>query len=635
MTLHALVPLAALVLLPGLLVGAALGLRGWLLAGAAPVVTFGIVGIAAPLVPALGLTWSALTLAGTAAVLAAGGLGARLALAGRLPNDPPAAEERRHWGLDRHAAVVVGVGIAGGVGAYTGWNATRGLTAVPQWWDAFWHMNAIRFIADTGNPSPEALRALNEPQGPFFYPDGWHALLAALCRLTGVSPIAAIDGSMVAVVGAFALGTATLVRVCGGRAALAAASALLSCAVTAFPYDIIGWGPLFPFVIGLAMVPGLLALLAALLRTRSGNRVGLPVALAVGALGGLAIHPSVVVAAFVFGVALLVQQSRHGRWSDLGALAVAAVVAVVLGFPFVRATLAATDGAAVDWPATEPPSDAIGAMITFGHAQTYPQYWIAVLCLVGLLRRRALRPMLWYVVAGGVFAGLFVLAASYEGSLVAALTRPWWNDRWRFAALWGMAAVVLAGAGLVGITDALAGLVRRVRATRHATAVASVLAAAVVVAGSKGLYQARNQERMTNAYPGEVSVSAQEQRVFGYLAGLVPPGQTVMNDPFDGSAAMWALAGVRPLFPSPTIEPQELVTMEPDRKLLWTSFRSIGSDPAVRAAADRLGIRYAVVGDDGFIAGGEHVRGMRDLAGVPGLELVHTDQDVRVYRITG
>ena len=92
MTLHALVPLAGLVLLPGLLVGAALGLRGWLLAGAAPVVTFGIVGIAAPLVPALGLTWSALTLACTAAVLAAGGLGARLALAGRLPNDPPSAE---------------------------------------------------------------------------------------------------------------------------------------------------------------------------------------------------------------------------------------------------------------------------------------------------------------------------------------------------------------------------------------------------------------------------------------------------------------------------------------------------------------------------------------------------------------
>ncbi|GAA2868091.1 hypothetical protein GCM10010472_26730 [Pseudonocardia halophobica] len=640
MSLHAILPLVALALVPGLVLGAALGLRGWVLVGAAPVLTFGVVGIAGPLVPALGLRWSPVTFVGAVLVLAAVGLGARLGLAQVVRSDPPAAEERPFWGPHQHLGVAAGLVVATGTGLWIGWNATQGLTAMPQWWDAFWHMNAVQFIRETGASGPGALQALNNPSTTnFFYPNGFHVLAATLSMLTGIGPVAAIDATVTVLGGAFALGTAALVRACGGRAAVAAAAALLSCAFTGFPYDVVAWGPLFPYATGLAMIPALLALVATLLRRRSGNPVGVPAATAVGALGVLALHPSVLIAALVFAAALLVQESlrRGPRAGDLGASAVVGLIALVLGLPFVRAALGATEGTAVDWAATVTPSDAIGAVLTFGHGQAHPQYWLAGLCLVALLRRRAVRPMAWFVVSGAVFAGLFVLAASYEGSLVATLTRPWWNDRWRFAALWSLAAVLPAAAGLVTLSDLLTRVVRRLRVFRGprvalASSVSLAVVAGLVVVGTEGLYHGRNEARLANAYLADRSVGPDERRVYDYLARLVPPGQPVMNDPFDGSAAMWALSGVRPLFASPTIEPQELVEMDPDRRILWTSFRDIGRNPSVRAAADRLGVHYVVLGE-GFIAGEEHVLGLRRLAGSPGLVLVHVDGDARVYRI--
>lgn len=634
MTLHAIAPLLGIAVLPGLLVGLALGLRGWVVAGAAPVLTFGVVGIAGPALPLVDVRWSPLVLAGATAALAAVAALARRLLRARLRPEPLAAEERVRWSTRGHLFVVAMLLVSGGIGLLVGWNATRGLTAMPQWWDAFWHMNAIQFIRETGQSAPGALQALNNPVAPgFFYPNGFHLLAATLCMLTGVSAVVAIDAVVTLLVGCVALGTAALVRAAGGRAALAGASALLACAFTGFPFDTIGWGPLLPYTTGLALIPGLLAVFVSLLRAGSANPVGLPGALAVGALGALGMHPSVLVAALVFGAAALVSFRREwGRRVAVG-LAASAVVAGVLGAPSLLAAFGATGGPAVDWAASESGSAAVGDMLTFGHGQPYPQVWLAALCLVAVIRRRAVGPLLWYVVGGAAFAGLFVLAAAYEGSLVATLTRPWWNDKWRFAALWSMAAVVLAGAGLVDVADMLANAARRVTGSRLLAPLSLLLVVALVVVGTQGLYQQRNQDRLSDAFPADRSVGPEERRTFAYLATLVRPGERVMNDPYDGSAAMWALSGVRPLFASPTIEPHELVDMDPDRRTLWTSFQTIGTDPAVRAAAQRLGVRYVTVGD-GFIAGDQHVAGLRDLDGSPGLELVHVDGPSRVYRIT-
>jgi hypothetical protein len=47
-----------MLVLPGLLTAAAFGLRGWLAAATAPLLTYGIVGAAGPVLPAIGILWS-------------------------------------------------------------------------------------------------------------------------------------------------------------------------------------------------------------------------------------------------------------------------------------------------------------------------------------------------------------------------------------------------------------------------------------------------------------------------------------------------------------------------------------------------------------------------------------------------
>ncbi|MFR9803234.1 DUF6541 family protein [Pseudonocardia sp. RS010] len=645
MTLNVLIPVVLVALLPGLLIGASAGLRGWLLAAAGPLLTLGLIGAAGSLLPLLGLRWSPIALAGSAVVLSCA-----VFLCGRLlstffPADPPAAEERPHWKAPQHVAVASAVVVSGAVGAMNGWFATRGLTATPQWWDAFWHMNGITFIAESGQSAPSALQVLTgSTPDDFFYPNGFHVLGATAVMLTGASAVAVINAVVVVLPGAFALGLVALLRACRARAALAASAALLACAFTAFPYDVLSWGPLFPFATGVALVPALLALVAAVLHQRGAAPVGLPVALGAGALGALAVHPSVLIAAVVFGAALLVQVARGEGVTprDLGALAASACAALVLGLPLVVAGLGAAGGLAYDWPADVRAGDAVGAMLTFSHGQAYPQYWLAGLVVLAVLQRRALAPMAWIVVAGALFAGLYVAAASYEGGTVALLTAPWWNDRWRFAALWGMAAVVPAAAGLVVVHDALRSLVDRLRpvpgpSLRRSGIVpygAGLAVATVLVVATGGLYQERNEARLAVEFVPDGSVDAAEQRTYEELSRLVPAGEKVMNDPNDGSAAMWALAGVRPVFATPLRRQQAHVELDADRKLLYQAFNRIGTDHAVTAAAHRLGVRYAVIGQ-GFIAGDRHVPGMTGLERAAGLELLRVDGDVRIYRVAG
>ena len=59
---------AVALLLPGGLLGALAGLRGWTLAASAPLLTYAIAGLAGPLCAALGIAWSAGARAGATGV---------------------------------------------------------------------------------------------------------------------------------------------------------------------------------------------------------------------------------------------------------------------------------------------------------------------------------------------------------------------------------------------------------------------------------------------------------------------------------------------------------------------------------------------------------------------------------------
>jgi hypothetical protein len=249
---------------------------------------------------------------------------------------------------------------------------------------------------------------------------------------------------------------------------------------------------------------------------------------------------------------------------------------------------------------------------------------------------RRLAAASWWLISSAVFAVLLVLAGSYEGSLVATLTGPWWNDRFRFSALAVLGMAVLCAHGLVVVAEGVDALARRVRipSLERRPVIALVLVVAVFGVLTAGFYAGYNRERMQKKYAlgtGD-SVTPAELVAMDRLAELVGPGQTVMNDPDDGSAWMWALHGIRPMFGQAIVTPVR-PPLEPEVDEAINHFNCLDSSNRIRQIVDEFDIHYVYVGN-GFIFPDMHrVKGLEALSHVRSLQLVFENSGARIYEV--
>src|SRR5262249_45588589 len=148
---------------PGLVLGISAGLRGWLLLGSSPLLTYGLIGIAAPILPTVFGRWSLAAFGLAVAICCALVLGIRLV--SRRWTDPASDMLPARWIPVQHAAVPGALLFTALLGMFVVSRATVGFTAIHQFWDAIFHANATRFIADTGRSAPSDLVAItpNKP----------------------------------------------------------------------------------------------------------------------------------------------------------------------------------------------------------------------------------------------------------------------------------------------------------------------------------------------------------------------------------------------------------------------------------------------------------------------------------------
>lgn len=628
---------------PGAVLCVAARLRWWTTLAAAPLVTYGLVAISAPIVAGAGWAWSPIWLgvATTAGALLV--LGARLLLSSSVPRQakpisgdaPQLSAPRSRWLGE--LAVAGGVAVGGVIGALAALRAMGGLANVNQHWDAIFHANAVRFIMTTGDADPSALRAINDYEATsFFYPNSYHVLAGTVGQLTGASVPALLNSQFLFLAGITGLGLAVLVRQYGGGVGLATSAPILLASFSAFPNDLLDWGPLLPYATGLALVPAFLVLVTDLIRDRS-PAVFLLVAL--GAIGLLGVHPGAAFTALVFALALVA--FRWGRQpslikADAVVLGIVGVLAVFLGYRYVLGSFTARTSAVGDWPVVGSPGAMVGQLLTLNHGKPYPQAWLVLLMIVGLFRFRKLRELHWFLSVGAAFCVLFVLAASYEGTLVTVLTGPWWNDRWRLAAVAAVVMAVLAAHGAVTAAELLAAGVRRLARRTDLPRASFAAAIVVVLAGfgflTEGFYVSDNAERMSVAYVPGRTVSAAEDEGMQALADMVKPGERVMNDPFDGSAMMYALYGIEPMF-GHVISPGRIPKMGPDQQRLLTSFRCLDTDSEVQDLVRRYNIRYVFLGDDFVTARFSRVSGLESLGAVDSLTPVYRENGVSIYQV--
>ena len=554
---------------PGYAMGWALRVPARLRVFYAPLLTFALVAVSAIVLGKTGIPWSLISFVSVAAVLVAAAAGLMWLVGRRWPalasaswpgNDVPVA-----W-------PVVGAVLGGFLVLHMTEDMVYGPEAFSQSLDNSFHMNAIRWIQEHGDASSLTLGAVSaEDQQPTFYPAGWHDFVSLIYSTTGTS-IATATIVTVLLTASF-VWPCSLVAFSLSIPKLRRLQALAIPAIiggfAAFPGLLLRWGVLFPNLLGYALLPTFVALMAhlvqALLRREFSVLLSLGLSALVGIAGLALVHPNAVVSAVVFALPMLlagvVQVSRSHELA-LRQKWVGSLLLVGVSIGCVGAWLVLRPGASASntWEPMLTEGEALYQFLFLGLENANqlrdtfnPSYLAGFLALWGAGYLLYKHRNLWLIASWVLIGYLWIIAATVpRGDFRLLMVGPWYTDHFRLAALVVFPSVILAGIGLGGFVEGLlTWIVRRVpRTARLNVATVGMGVAAVLVLVLAGLTSrvpsvqettlaVSREYRLT---PTSVVLNQDEMNVVNEIPKIVPKGDVIVNNPWDGSAYIYALA---------------------------------------------------------------------------------------------
>lgn len=627
----------AWLLLAGLPVASAMGLRGCAAWAAAPALAVTTLSIAAVLAGVASVRWSpivalcAVVLATLLAIAVNGLLGGR-----------PAGDVRAVRACA--AGGVLAGALLGGVALVL---ALRTPAALSQSFDAVFHYTALAAIRDSGDASSLTLGALDVPGAPpRFYPAAWHDVTAlALATVGGSIPAGSNAVAGVIAVLVWPLACAFLARqVFGPRPWTLAVTGLYSVGFTAFPWGMLKWGVLWPNLLGMSLVPVALGLVLSVTGRAEEDAVGRPralVLLAVTLVGMALAHPNTVVCLVVLASVLILvmtaQRAREhvaaGRAGRAGWTVAAAVVVPVALLTGLRMTPLMREVAAVWWAPTTTAAGAVGEVLLHATHGRRAEWLLAVVVLAGFVRSFRDPALRWLAAAQVVSATLYVMAASIQSPWTMTLTGFWYSDSWRIAAMLPIAGVPLAALGTVAIAEWL----RERIDLRVAVPVGTLLIALIIAGATKGMHLGRTAVIVHSTFAAEDApatnmVSPDEAEFFARIRDRIEPDAVVANNPWDGSALLWPLQGRRVLFGQLDGRKQTA-----EQNYLAQNLVFAASDPRACRIAAKLGVRYLLVGEVHFWPTDPRVDdypGVRDPGRLNGFRLVERQGELALFALS-
>ncbi|MFL6152132.1 MAG: DUF6541 family protein [Ornithinibacter sp.] len=594
-------------LLPGWVASMLLGVRGFLGLACAPVVTITVISCGAILTSSMGMSWSVPTFLGWAASAwaLAWALGTMVRRRRELGDEPVVHRD----GLS--GASLLGLGISSVLVTAVYVLVTRTASAFPQQPDTIFHLGTIRSMLRTGDASSLHAAGYTSVTGTGFYPAAFHDVAVTVSQLTGTD--VAVAASVVALAVAALVWPAGVIAlthlVVGPERATSLAAGVTAASFVAFPTWFLGYGVLWPLLLGFATVPAALAAVVAFLRPdRCGAPRVLAAILALVMLPGVALaHPGALFA--LVPMALLAVAERvlevvgaswrggHRRSALLlvGALITGLAVLAVAWAVLTRLAIAlrSSNSLGAETSAVDAALDAV----TFS-SRGSPHLWVlsavTVLGVAVLVVRWGAR---WMVASLAMTLGLYLLIAGYDTELTRWLTWPWYNNTPRFAAMVVVPAAVVAAAGL-----ALPG--RLWSARRQGAGVGperrridawmgAVLAPLlfVLVTGGANLDARRDFiERYFKTSVDRSWASPEELASLRSLARRMEPNGVVAANPWNGATYLPLVSDRQLLLAT------EKSSAPGDRRLLATDLSSAAVRVDVCAAMHRQNVRYVITG---------------------------------------
>lgn len=561
---------------PGYAMGWALRVPVHLRVFYAPLLTFALVAVSAIVLGKTGIPWNLISFVPVAAVMVAAAAGVMHLVGRRWPSAVPDAssEAAENWAGNTVplAWPVVGAVLGGFLTLHATQHMVFGPEAFSQTLDNSFHMNAIRWIQEHGDASSLTLGAVAAAnQEPTFYPAGWHDFVYLIYSTTGTS-IATATIVMI-LLAAGIIWPCSLVAMCLSiphlRPLQALAIPALTCGFFAFPGLLLFWGVLFPNLLGYALLPAFVALLLHMIQLMARREYSLVLSLSLTilvGLGGLAlVHPNAVVSAAVFAVPMLLGgvvqvlrtrgASRRERLVGTGVL-----VALIAGCVTIWLSLRPSEEASDLWTAIMSEGEAVYQFLFLGLENANPlggnfapAYLLGFLALWGVGYLLYKRRNLWLIGSWMLVGYMWIIAASVpRGDFRLLMVAPWYTDHFRLAALVVFPAVLLAGIGLGGAVEGLfVRIMHAIPREKHAKVAPAMMGASMVlvlvVAGLSSRTPAMHDATLQVAERYKVTptsdiLNQDEMNVINEIPKIVPKDDVIVNNPWDGSAYIYALA---------------------------------------------------------------------------------------------
>lgn len=649
------VALAAIGLLfvPGALVAWASRVRGVALVAVAPVITVSIVSVSALVAALLNIGWSLLPVFVFTLLMAGIAFGLTRWLVGKNVSKGRALRPEYWWVWAGHVFGVLAAAFLVGRRLVTAFGRPESFS---QTFDNVFHLNAVRYILETGSASSMTVSTMT---GGGFYPAAWHDIVTLVAATSGAAiPVAVnvvniVVGSLVWPLGCILLAHTVL----GSRVAVSIAAGILSAGFGAFPLLLLDFGVLYPNFLGNAILPVALGLGVQALGLSAIKFESKPVAwlLLVAVLPGLTLaHPSSTMAwlALMMPPLLIVWAgftARAIRRSPRPPIYVAAMVGLLLvGFGVVALLWKAIrpPEVAAFWPPVETTGRAIGEVLTgsgIGRSVSWAVMALAVAGLVSLLHRRQ-HP--WLLGMFVVAASLFVIVTSWPlGDLRTFYTGVWYNDPPRLASLLPLVTLPLAAVGAVRGWDRLvvplivkytSGDASPASGRTRETRKYATIAAAIVVAGmlTVGTQQANVREATNSAAAsyrmGKDSplISPDEMALLQRLPAEVPEDATMVGNPWNGSSLVYALTGRK------LIQLHMLSELPAGADQLYNRLNQAKADPSLCPIVERLHLGYVLDFGHLEIHGEDHgFRGLDNLDASGVATLVDAQGQAKLYKL--
>ncbi|MCS4484038.1 hypothetical protein NXS08_00840 [Gleimia sp. 6138-11-ORH1] len=619
----------------------------------APLFSAALVGVAAIIAPFVGLSWGWLPLGLLVAVVLP--VGFLFRWRGRRETTSSTYEATTNKGIFYGALLAIPA---------SSWIFFQGIGALshpPQTWDAVFHLNALRWIYDSGNASSLNLSSLSsgltaqEATQGGFYPAGFHAMT----YLGWVTDPVVTTNLFVLLVTAviWPLGMGLLARtIVPEKPFIHTATMVLAVAYTAFPERPSSYGTLWPNVYAYALVPLMLVFLVRWFgRTKEpAMQLRTTVALIIAALGIGTAHPTGVLVALIATLVLLIDliirlitRNYELKYRKLAFLSLIVAALVIVAYYAAKHPIWQTVTAWKRAPIGSFKRESFGAVFDsqlswMGYGDSYPDWVLGTLTLIGALVALYYARYRWALFTWGIYCYLFVASAviNIPGYVLVA---PWYSDAVRLGAMVPLLGAFIAALGLNFLIEKAEKLLGNLfsahspNTAKYGKAVQAIALVFVFVGTNwLGYYGGVGALQMNYKYqPASILgalVSEEEVAFIRTLPQIVEPGAAIATDPRTGGSLIYAYTGL------PVVHRHLDGNGNKDQYLIAKGLGSRSTDWRVCDVINQKNIRYFYT-DDVIYWPTNEVReyyvGFEEARKNPtGMELIAEKGKVRLYKIT-